>query len=173
MPDALLARESALRGFAESGSEGFLQPYDEATAALAAAADRARSFARDDDLEKTAAIAEQERIAERWAGIANDDMIRIRNGRPISAVSTASRNDLIESFEKQNDKLVELIEAASAARHADAVERAVMLIVLLSVAFAGRGRAAPEPDAPARDRSAASRTRSTTRPSASSQRRSR
>ena len=80
-------------------SEGFLQPYDEATAALAAAADRARSFA-EDDLEKTAAIAEQERIAERWAGIANDAVIRIRNGRPISAVSTASRNDLIESFEK-------------------------------------------------------------------------
>ena len=96
---ALLARESALRGFAESGSEGFLQPYDEATAALAAAADRARSFAEDDD-EKTAAIAEQERIAERWAGIANDAVIRIRNGRPVSAVSTASRNDLIERFEK-------------------------------------------------------------------------
>jgi len=138
MLDALLARESALRGFAESASEGFLQPYDEATAALAAAADRTRAFAGD-DLEKTAAIAEQERIAERWAGVANDAVIRIRNGRPISAVSTASRNDLIESFEKQNDTLVELIEADSAARHADAVERAVLLIVLLSVAFAGVG----------------------------------
>ena len=99
MLDALLARESALRGFAESGGEGFLQPYDEATAALAAAADRARAFAEDDD-EKTATIAEQERIAERWAGIANDAVIRIRNGRPVSAVSTASRNDLIERFEK-------------------------------------------------------------------------
>ena len=101
MLNALLARESALRGFAESGGEGFLQPYDEATAALAAAADRARSFAEDDD-EKTATIADQERIAERWAGIANDAVIRIRNGRPVSAVSTASRNDLIERFEKAN-----------------------------------------------------------------------
>ena len=45
MRDALLARESALRGYAESGREGFLQPYDEATAALAAAADRSRTFA--------------------------------------------------------------------------------------------------------------------------------
>ena len=138
MLNALLARESALRGFAESGGEGFLQPYDEATAALAAAADRARSFAEDDD-EKTATIADQERIAERWAGIANDAVIRIRNGRPVSAVSTASRNDLIERFEKANDKLVEMIEEESAQRHADAVERAVLLIVLLSVAFAGVG----------------------------------
>ena len=99
-------------------------------------------------------------------------MIRIRNGRPISAVSVASRNELIESFEKQNDKLVELIEADSAARHADAVERAVLLIVLLSVAFAGVGGLLLSR---MRQRETQRRlaTRSTTRPSASSPRPSR
>ena len=138
MLDALLARESALRGYAESGGEGFLQPYDEATASLAAAADRARSFA-ENDLEKTATIAEQERIAERWAGIANDVVIRIRNEQTVSAVSTAARNDLIERFEKANENLVELIEAESADRHSYAVKRAVVMIVLLSAAFAAVG----------------------------------
>ena len=156
MLDALLARESALRGFAESGGEGFLQPYDEATAALAAAADRARSFAKDDD-EKTASIADQERIAERWAGIANDAVIRIRNGRPVSAVSTASRNDLIERFEKDNDKLVEMIEAESAKRHADAVERAVLSDRPAQRRIRGCRRPASEPDAATRDAAARSR----------------
>ena len=49
MLDALLARESALRGYSESTGEGFLQAYDEATAALAAAADKARRLAGEGD----------------------------------------------------------------------------------------------------------------------------
>lgn len=138
MLDALLARESALRGYAESTGEGFLQQYDESTAALAAAADRSRSHARGND-EKLAAIAEQERLAERWSGVANDVVIRIRNGRPVSAVATAARTDLIHRFENANDALIGLIESESADRHADAVKRAVLMIVLLSMAFAAVG----------------------------------
>ena len=66
-------------------------------------------------------------------------MIRIRNGRPVSAVSTAARTDLVGRFEQANDSLVEQIEAESADRHSYAVKRAVVLIVLLSVAFAAVG----------------------------------
>jgi diguanylate cyclase (GGDEF)-like protein len=138
MLGAVLARESALRGWAESKNEAFLQSYDEATASLAAAADRARTFASRGD-GKSTEIAEQERIAERWAGIANDVVIRIRNGRPVSAVSTAARTDLIERFQQANDSLVEQIEADSADRHSYAVKRAVVMIVLLSLAFAAVG----------------------------------
>ena len=138
MLDALLARESALRGYSESGGEGFLQPYDEATASLAAAADRARNHARRGG-EKAAAIAEQERLAERWAGIANDAIIRIRNGRPIPAESTATRASLVERFERANDDLLELIADESAEAHRGAVRRAVLLIVLLSAGFAATG----------------------------------
>jgi diguanylate cyclase (GGDEF)-like protein len=138
MLDAVLARESALRGWAESKNEAFLQNYDEASASLAAAADRARTYAKRGD-GKSEAIAEQERTAERWAGIANDVVIRIRNGRPVSAVSTAARTDLVGRFERANDSLVEQIEAESADRHSFAVKRAVVLIVLLSIAFAAVG----------------------------------
>ncbi|MDQ3067919.1 MAG: diguanylate cyclase, partial [Actinomycetota bacterium] len=135
---ALLARESALRGFAESSREGFLQPYDEATAALAAAADRARAFA-DGQAEERTSIAEQERLANRWAGIANDTIIRIKNGRTISAESADTRSDLIEQFESANEDLVDLIAAESQASHAAAIRRSVILIVLLSLAFAAAG----------------------------------
>ncbi len=138
MLDAVLARESALRGWAESKNEAFLQTYDEASASLAAAADRARTYAKRGD-PKTVAIAEQERIAERWAGIANDVVIRIRNDRPVSAVATAARNDLVERFEQANDRLLEEIEAESGDRHSDAIKRAVVMIVLLSIAFAAVG----------------------------------
>ena len=139
MLDALLARESALRGYSESGGEGFLQTYDEATASLAAAADTARRLTGESDKDERAAIAEQERLAERWAGVANDTVIRVRNGRPISAESTAARNDLVERFERANDDLLDLISDESADSHAGAVERAVVLIVLLSAGFAASG----------------------------------
>jgi diguanylate cyclase (GGDEF)-like protein len=138
MLDAVLARESALRGWAESKNEAFLQAYDEATASLAAAADRAQAYAVRGD-GKNAAIAEQERIAERWAGIANDVVIRSRNGRPVSAVATAARNELVQRFERANDDLLGEIDAESADRHSDAVKRAVVMIVLLSAAFAAVG----------------------------------
>ncbi len=139
MLDAQLARESALRGYSESGGEGFLQAYDEATASLAAAADGARELAGATDSQETDAIAEQERLAERWAGIANDTVIRVRNGRPIPAESTAARDDLLDRFARANDDLLDLMADESADAHADAVERAVLLIVLLSVAFAATG----------------------------------
>jgi diguanylate cyclase (GGDEF)-like protein len=139
MLDALLARESALRGYSESGGEGFLQPYDEATASLAAAADRARRLAGEGDTDEKAAIAEQERLAERWVGIANDTVIRVRNGRAIPAESTAARNGLVERFERANDDLLDLIADESADAHAGVVERAVAMIVLLSAAFAATG----------------------------------
>ena len=135
MRAALLARESALRGYAVSVQEGFLQPYDEATAALAAAADRARALGEGDEDER-AAIAEQERLGERWAGIANDAIIRIKGGRPVSAESEHARAELIERFRRANESHVETIAAESAAAHTDAIKRAVFLVVLLSAAFA-------------------------------------
>ena len=149
MLDALLARESALRGYSESG-EGFLQTYDEATASLAAAADTARRLTGESDKDERAAIAEQERLAERWAGVANDTVIRVRNGRPISAESTAARNDLVERFERANDDLLDLIADESADSHAGAVERAVVLIVLLSAGFAASVRSCSRACAAAR-----------------------
>ena len=139
MLDALLARESALRGYSESAGEGFLAAYDEATAALAAAADKARRLAGERDGDERSAIAEQERLGERWSGVANDTVIRIRNGRPIPAESTATRTDLVERFERANATLLDLIADESADAHAGAVERAVLLIVLLSAAFAATG----------------------------------
>jgi diguanylate cyclase (GGDEF)-like protein len=85
------------------------------------------------------AIAEQERIAERWSGVANDVVIRSRNGRPVSAVATAARNELVQRFERANDNLLAEIDAESAERHSDSVKRAVVMIVLLSLAFAAVG----------------------------------
>jgi diguanylate cyclase (GGDEF)-like protein len=135
---ALLARESALRGFAVSARDGFLQPYDEATAALAAAADRSRAFGEGED-DELAAIAEQQALAERWAGIANDTIVRIKNGRPVSPESTDARAKLIERFDRANESHVEAIAAESEAAHSDSIKRAMLLIVLLSAAFAAAG----------------------------------
>ena len=77
---SLLNRESALRGFAQGLQSSFLEPYDEAGVELAAAADRARTFAGGEEAE-LAPIAAQERLAERWAGSANDAIIRLRIGQ--------------------------------------------------------------------------------------------
>ena len=138
MRDAVLARESALRGYAVSAREGFLQPYDEATAAFAAAADRSRTFAEAGDTEERALIAEQERLSERWVGIANDMIIRVKNGRPVSGEASDVATDVIERFETANDALVEEI-AAEGSRSSAAIRQAVLLIVLLSAAFAAAG----------------------------------
>ena len=136
---AMLARESALRGYAESGHADQLMRYDEATAALAAAADRARAFSGEDEKDESFAIDEQERLAERWAGIANDTIIRIRNKRAIPAESVGLRDGLVERFEQAHEDLIDEIAAESEAAHAAQARRAVFLIILLSVGFALAG----------------------------------
>jgi diguanylate cyclase (GGDEF)-like protein len=136
--DALLARDTAVRGFGESKRESFLQNYDEATATLADGLDVARRTWRDDS-DAMAAIDEQERIAERWAGIANDAIIRARNGRQVTIESSLIRADLLERFEAANDELIQEIRANAENAHSDALRRAVLLVVLLSACFACGG----------------------------------
>ena len=132
---AMLARESALRGFGQTRQASFLEPYDEATASLAAAADRARTFARGEE-EELAPIDEQQRLADRWAGSANDAIIRMRNRRPVTAASVQVRSDLLARFTAANDELRDSIDEESAAAHLKVLERAVLLITLLTAAFA-------------------------------------
>ena len=136
--DALVGRDAAVRGFGESKRESFLQTYDEATALLADSLDRARRFSRG-NAEAIAAIDEQERIAERWAAIANDTIIRVRNGRDVTVESSLIRADLLERFAAANDELIDQIRAEADQAHREALQRAVLLIVLLSIAFAGSG----------------------------------
>jgi diguanylate cyclase (GGDEF)-like protein len=136
--DGLLARDTAVRGFGESKRDSFLQSYDEATATLADSLDRARRTWRGNE-DAIAAIDEQERIAERWAAVANDTIIRVRNGRPVTAESSLIRADLLRRFEGANDELIRQIRAEADRAHRDALQRAVLLIVLLSAAFAGGG----------------------------------
>jgi diguanylate cyclase (GGDEF)-like protein len=135
MLDAVLARESALRGYGQTRRRSFLEPYDESTATLAAAADRARAFAHGKPAE-LAAIAEQQRLAERWAGSANDAIILMRNRRPLTSEATLVRSDLINRFTLENQELRGLIDQESAAAHRSVLERAVLLITLLTGAFA-------------------------------------
>jgi diguanylate cyclase (GGDEF)-like protein len=132
---AVLARESTLRGYAQTGSESFLESYDEASAALAEAADLARAYA-DGEPEERLTIASQERIAERWAGSANDAIIRARNGRTISAESNAVRSGLMARFREQNDRLRDLIQRQADEAYGAGLRRTVALIILLSAAFA-------------------------------------
>ena len=135
MRTALLNRESALRGYAQALQSSFLEPYDEAGVQLAAAADRARAFAGDEESE-LAPIAAQERLAERWAGSANDAIIRLRNRRPPSVESDRVRSDLVSQFNDANDELRDAIGAESEGARRRALERAIILIALLSAAFA-------------------------------------
>ncbi len=128
---ALIARESAFRGYANAQSMSFLEPYDEAAANLAVAADLARSQAKGDGA-KLQHIAEQERLAERWAGSANDSIIRIRNGRPLGAESELVRGTLKAQFTNHNDELRRLILRENEDAHRSVVERAVVLVALLS-----------------------------------------
>jgi diguanylate cyclase (GGDEF)-like protein len=136
--DGLLARDAAVRGFSESKRESFLQSYDEATAVLSDSLDRARRVWRGNE-EALAAIDEQERLAERWAGVANDTIIRVRNGREVSVESSLIRADLLERFRGANDTLIRGIRSAADDAHRSALERAVLLVVLLSTAFACAG----------------------------------
>lgn len=132
---AVLARESALRGYAQTKSESFLEAYDEASAALAEAADLARTHANGRDSERLS-IAAQERLAERWAGSANDAIIRARNGREISVESNAVRSGLMARFREHNGELRDLIQEQADAAYGAGLRRTVALIVLLSAAFA-------------------------------------
>lgn len=132
---AMLARESALRGYAQTQSVSFLEAYDEASAALAEAADLARAQA-DGRTAEQLSIAAQGRIAERWAGSANDAIIRARNGREISAESNAVRSSLMSRFRKHNDDLRDLIQEQADDGYRAGLRRTVALIILLSVAFA-------------------------------------
>ena len=135
MKASVLARESALRGYGQTRQASFLEPYDEATATLATATDQARTDA-DGESQKLAAIAEQQRLADRWAGSANDAIIRMRNRRSVSAESTLVRSNLVARFATANDELRDLIGNKSEAAHRDVLERAVFLITLLTAAFA-------------------------------------
>ena len=139
MLSAFLARESALRGFAESRRESFLESYEEANASLGDATDRAYAGTDGDEEEELAPIDEQQRLAERWAGVANDVIIRVRGGRSVTAESTLIRNDLAARFERANTELVESVEEESVEAYRLALERAVAMIVLLSLAFACAG----------------------------------
>ena len=133
---AVLARESALRGFAQTQNPSFLESYDEASAGLAEAADLARTHADRRTAERLS-IAEQERIAERWAGSANDAIIRARNGRAISAESNAVRSGLLARFRESNDELRDLVQEQADGAYGAGLRRTVALIVILSAAFAG------------------------------------
>jgi diguanylate cyclase (GGDEF)-like protein len=132
---AVLARESALRGYGQARRASFLEPSDEASATFAAAADRARVFARGRQ-DELAAIAEQHRLAERWAGSANDTIIRLRNRRPVTSESALVRSDLINRLTLANQTHRALIDQAGAQAHRGVLERAVLLITLLTAAFA-------------------------------------
>jgi len=135
MRTAILARESALRDYAATLRASFLGPYDEATATFAAAADRFRSAARGNEKE-LASLDEQERLAERWAGSANDSIIRARNGREITVESVLVRTELVARFTNAHGELQALVGEESDAAHRGALQRAVLLITLLSAAFA-------------------------------------
>jgi diguanylate cyclase (GGDEF)-like protein len=128
---AMLARESALRGYAQARKMTFLEPYDEATADLAAAADYARADAEGEE-EELFEIDEQERIAQQWAGNANDAIIRVRNGQPATVESELVRTQLMARFTEHNEALRRLILSENDDAHRRSVERAVALVTILS-----------------------------------------
>ena len=138
--DAFTAREAALRAYLTSQSEGFLEAYEHATTALGDALDAARDGAGDgDEAEELGPIVEQERAAERWAGVANDMIIRARNGRPLTTTSAVAHADLAASFRRGNDALLAAVETESAAAYRRSVERAVLLVLLLGASFGALG----------------------------------
>jgi diguanylate cyclase (GGDEF)-like protein len=138
LSEGLLARDAALRGYSESKRDSFLQNYDEGTAILSDGLDNARRSWRGHD-DATVAIDEMERVAERWAAIANDEIIRVRNGREISVESSLIRADLIGRFETANGALLLEIDASADDGHRRALQRAVLLVLLLSACFAFAG----------------------------------
>ncbi|MBA2332776.1 MAG: diguanylate cyclase [Actinobacteria bacterium] len=138
MVEAVLTRESALRGYAQTRRVSFLANYDESTADLAAATDVARSYASDDRA-RIATIAEQSRLANRWAGSANDAIITIRNGREVELETALLRGDLIARFRMHNTELRTLTVAAASVQSRRVLQRSILLVVLLSAAFGVAG----------------------------------
>lgn len=135
---ASIARESALRGYAQTRLTSFLEPYDAASADLAGAADRARDQA-DGEPQQLWSITQQERLASRWAGSANDAIIRVRNGDNIPIETAVVRSGLIAQLRQNNEELRALKLRAGEASHGRAVRHAVLLVLLLSVAFTVAG----------------------------------
>jgi diguanylate cyclase (GGDEF)-like protein len=132
---ASLSRESALRGYAQTRRRGFLEPYDEASVALADATDEARLHAGG-DAGQLRAIREQERLADRWAASANDAIIQLRNGGDVAFETAMQRSELMTRFRRHNETLRVLIEQEAEARSRDVLERAVLLVLLLGAVFA-------------------------------------
>jgi diguanylate cyclase (GGDEF)-like protein len=136
MVSSAVSREGALRGYAQTSRRSFLESYDETSASLADAIGIARSYAVEGGVEERKAIRDQERLAARWAALASEAIDRIGTGRPITLESTAIRSDLIQRLRGGNDELVEAISRESDRAHAASVRRSVLLIALLSGAFA-------------------------------------
>ena len=137
--DSFAAREAALRGYLASQNETFLEAYENASASLGDAFDEVRDGLDADDEDELQPIEEQERAAERWAGVANDMMIRARNGRPLTRDSSAIQASLAAQFAAANGDLISSIDAESEAAYRRSVEVAVVLIVLLSGVFGAAG----------------------------------
>ena len=136
--DGLVERDAAVRGYAESKRESFLRAYDDATAAFASGLDRARMTWRGNE-EALEATDTLERIAERWAAVANDTIIRVRNGRAVTAESSLIRGDLLEQYEAVADTLAEEIRQDAEQAHRRAVQRAVLVVIVVSAVFAAAG----------------------------------
>ena len=134
-----LARQTTLRGYAESGRPTVHESYRDATAAFEDAVESALASANGDEEDELGPINEQVSLAERWTTLADRTILRIRNGQQPTPESTLIQSEIVTRFEKANAALLDSVEAESSARYRGSVERAILLIGLLSAAFAGAG----------------------------------
>jgi len=132
---AMLAGESALRGYTETRSATFLEPYEQASAALADAADRARAEVGG-RAAQLASITAQERVAEQWAESADAAIANIRNGRVAGRKASATRSKLMLRFREYNEEFRGLVEDQADEGYAAGLQRTILMILLLSAGFA-------------------------------------
>jgi diguanylate cyclase (GGDEF)-like protein len=135
MNNAMLARESALRGYEQTRNASFLESYDAASGALAEAADIARTEAAGREAQ-LASISAQERVAQRWAESAGRVIDAIRDGRAGAVRASTARNNLMVLFQEHNEEFHGLVEEQADEGYAAGLQRTVLMILLLSIGFA-------------------------------------
>ncbi len=138
MLTAMLDQETGLRGFALSGRESFLEPFDSGVRAFDAAAAEARALTG-----PTAASGVEMQVdaARRWQSLARQEIARLRDrGKgPLTVRFVQIRKNAFDRFRSFNRTFQAQLEADrdSSARRAGLISTATILV--LGLLFGGVG----------------------------------
>ena len=138
---AMLDQETGARGYALTGNDAFLQPWRDGATRFERGLADARALAGSSDPRSRALIDRSANIVARWRR-SSEDAVATTRAEGADAVTPASRylrKGMMDEFRRLNTLLREHIERRGESRAARAGQRSVVLVLLISAAFAFGG----------------------------------